>query len=175
MRKALFATSLFVLLSTPAALQAQLDLGAQGSWGDEFDFAAGARVTLGIPGSLPLELHGAFDYFFPERDSLTYWELNGNITAHLPEPGGLSPYVGLGLNVANTDIKETIDGEAGPVTISRHETEFGVNFVGGLKYKTGSLAPFGEVRWEAGGSKQFVATIGLMLNIGPGLTPVTPD
>ena len=171
MRKALFATSLFVLLSTPAALQAQIDLGAQGSWGDKFDFAAGARVTLGLPGSLPLELHGTFDYFFPELEKTKYWELNGNLTAFVPNLRGFMPYAGLGVNVARMQVKGELEGEEFDINTS----EFGFNVLGGLKYKTGSLAPFGEVRWESGGGEQVVVSIGLMLNVGPGLTPVTPD
>ncbi len=171
MRKALFVMSLFVLLATPAALQAQLDLGVQGAWGDEFDFAAGARVTLGLPGSLPLELHGTFDYFFPEQEDVKYWELNANLTAFVPILKGFMPYAGLGVNVARRQEKGELEGEEFNINTS----EFGVNFLGGLKYKAGSLAPFGEVRWESSGGEQFVATIGLMLNVGPGLTPVTPD
>lgn len=159
----------FVLLGlafAPATLRAQVDLAAQGSWGDEFDFALGARATLGIP-SLPLQLQGSFDYFFPEVDSVTYWELNANAVFLVPVPGPLVPYGGAGVNLAVIEIEETVEEE----TIKRSDTEFGVNLLGGAKYSFGSWSPYAEARY-AGGAEQFLITVGVAINVGPGLTPV---
>ncbi len=178
MRRLLLAASLGVLLVAPGVSSAQLDVGAQGSWGDKFDFAVGGRVTLGLPTTFPVELAGTFDYFFPDADSLTSWELGGALAVGIPIPrSALAPYVGAGVSVASIAEDQDVEGEV----IDVDDSTVGFNVLGGVKYRLGSWVPYAEARYALGrdfekvsleDGDQFVVTVGIMVNVGPGLTPV---
>lgn len=154
------ATFLALLLIGPQTSSGQVQLGGQVDYGENTDLGLGGRSELGLPTPLPLRLLGTFDYFFPERDDLDYWEANANLTYTLPIPtSNWSPYFGGGLNVAHIAIKNPFE--------DRSRTELGANLLGGFKYVAGPIVPFGEVRVEISGGEQFVLAGGLLFTVGP--------
>jgi len=163
MRRLLVAVCLAVFVLVPSAGYAQLDMGGQLSWGDEFDLGLGARVVLRIPSErVPLEAIGTFDYFFPDEDDLNYWELNTNVVYRIPvQVPMLTPYAGAGINIAHV----SIDTDA----VDASDTEIGLNLLGGIKYDAGPFTSFGELRFELDGGEQFVLSLGVLFNVGPGL------
>lgn len=165
MKRAILAITATVLF-VPGSLFAQLDFGAQGSWGENSDFGVGGRLVVGLPISPGLELTGAFDYFFPEEEGVDYWELNANLAYKIPNPSPLSPYLGVGVNVAHLAVERTLGNEV----FDESDSEVGLNVLGGARLNIGSIMPFAEARYELGGGEQFVASVGLLFNVGPGLT-----
>lgn len=155
-----------LLLFVPPSAAGQVNLGAQIGWGNDADFAFGGRLTaLGPWVTPPIEFSAAFDYFFPEKpplaDDVEYWEVNVNAAYIIPvNHPSLSPYAGAGLNIA----RGTVEGAGGSVS----ETDLGLNLLAGVKYVTGAIVPFGEVRLEIGGGEQFVLTGGLAFNLWAG-------
>ena len=150
MRRLLLLGCLSVFL-VPSALSAQWSLGGQLNYGTDFDFAFGARLAWGWPFELGAETIASFDLFFPNDDSVDYFEVNVNINQPLPfKTDKLNPYVGAGLNWAHA----TVSGA--------NKDWFGLNLLGGLKYATPSVTPFGEIRAQLGGGKQWVFTGGVM-------------
>ena len=172
MRKLLFAVCLSTLVWLPSTLLAQVDIGAQGSWGDESHFGVGARLTIGIPtAAVPIAVIGSFDWFFPSQPTgidLTYWEANGNVVFLFPiRDPRFKPYGGLGLNVARSEAK--VDPAVGlPVTQSSEETNLGLNLLMGALLDVGKLKPYGEARFQIEGGKQLVLTAGVNFQIGEG-------
>lgn len=151
-----------VLLSLPVAANAQVGLAPQLSLADDADLGLGARVALRLPTVAPLEVTGAFDFFFPDEDNLDYWELNANVNYLLTVAESLFlPYVGGGLNIA----RFKVDTPSG----SFSDSEIGLNLLGGVRYMGTAAAPYAEVRVEVDGGDQVVFTAGLMFNVGPGL------
>ncbi len=176
MKKLVIVTMFLVLALSPAALQAQLDVGAQASWAEDVDFGVGARGSLRLPvASVPLEATAAFDVFFPSIDGISYYEFNANVAYLIQVPNSpVQPYVGGGLNfaiISADEITETILGQ--PIVIGGgSSTEVGLNILGGARFNMSpKLAPYGELRFEAGGGEQFVVTAGLLVNVGPGFAP----
>lgn len=172
MRKLLFALCLSTLVCLPSTLPAQVDIGAQGSWGDDSDFGVGARLTIGIPSAaVPIAVIGSFDWFFPSQPTgidLTYWEANGNVVFMFPiQDPRFRPYGGLGLNVARIESK--VDPAVGtPGLTSFEETNLGLNLLVGALLDVGKLKPYGEARFQIEGGKQFVLTAGINVQIGKG-------
>jgi opacity protein-like surface antigen len=151
MRRLLLLGSLALFALVPSTLSAQWSLGGQLNYGTDFDFALGARVAWGWPFEPGAETVASFDLFFPSDDRVDYWEVNVNINQPLPiGTDQLNPYVGAGLNWAHV----TVSGAS--------DNRFGLNLLAGLKYATPSVTPFGEVRAELGGGKQWVFTGGVM-------------
>lgn len=168
MRKLLLSTCLALLILTPGALQAQISIGGQVSWGDDSDLGLGARGTFRLPTkAAPLEIIGTVDYFFPGDVAgldLTYWEINANLVYLFRVPAPIvTPYAGAGLNLAHA----SIDGGTPGVELS--DTQLGLNFLGGAKFNVGSVTPFGELRMEFDGGDQFLISAGVLFSVGPGL------
>ncbi len=167
MRKLLFAVCLSTLVCLPSTLPAQVDIGAQGSWGDDSDFGVGARLTIGIPSAaVPIAVIGSFDWFFPSQSpgtDLTYWEANGNVVFMFPiQDPRFRPYGGLGLNVAH------LESVVAATSVSSEETKLGLNLLVGALLDVGKLKPYGEARFQIEGGKQLVLTAGVAFQIGKG-------
>ncbi len=170
MRKLLIAACLALFVLTPGALQAQIGVGGQLSYGDDVNAGIGVRGTFGLTTRIPLQIIGSFDYFFPGDiggSDITYWELNGNLVYlfSIPTLPTVTPYAGAGLNLAYVSSQVDIFGLA-PTTFS--STELGLNLLGGAQFNLGPVTPFGELRIELGGGEQFVITGGALFTVGPG-------
>ena len=167
MRKLLIAACALLFILSPGALQAQVGLGGQLSWAEDFDFGIGARGTFGLPTTIPLEIIGSVDYFFPESvpgASVTYWEANANIVYMFQIPASpIAPYAGGGLNLAYGSADLGIPG------VDASSTQVGLNILGGAKFNLGPVTPFGEMRFELNGGEQFVISAGALFSVGPGL------
>lgn len=152
---------LALFLIGPPTSSAQVQVGGQVDYGDDTDLGLGGRIELGLGAAVPLRFIGTFDYFFPDRDDLDYWEANGNLAYTLSLPGSnWSPYFGGGLNVAHITIENLFEDSS--------RTELGANLLGGFKYVAGPIVPFGEIRLEISGGEQFVLAGGFLFSIGPG-------
>ena len=167
MRKLLIADCALLFILSPGALQAQVGLGGQLSWAEDFDLGIGARATFGLPTTIPLEIIGSVDYFFPESvpgASVTYWEANANIVYMFQIPASpIAPYAGGGLNLAYGSVDLGIPG------VDASSTQVGLNILGGAKFNLGPVTPFGEMRFELNGGEQFVISAGALFSVGPGL------
>jgi hypothetical protein len=153
MRRLLLSGALLGLL-VPSTLSAQWSLGAQLDYGTDFDFGFGGRVAWRWPVEFGAESIASFDLFFPDNDAIDYWEVNININQPLPiETDKLKPYIGAGLNWAHITVSGTSDNR------------FGMNLLGGLKFETPSVTPFGEVRAQLNGGKQWVFTTGVLFAV----------
>jgi len=107
-----------------------------------------------------LEVVGSFDYFIPDRKSgaeLTHWEINGNLVYRFGGIGPLTPYAGVGLNVARFDASTRVLG----VTVSGGETEKALNVLGGVILSPGRIRPFIEGRVATREAREFVVAAGV--------------
>lgn len=166
--------ALAVLGLAPRPLTAQLSLGLQASSAEKTDFGIGPRAVLDFgPFDAGLRVVGSFEIFFPgqtllqhEADSFgvqiqgdaDYWEANLNLLYTLGlllVP--LTPYLGGGLNIARTVVKNSTDG-----LLDRERTDKGVNLLAGLELGIGGLSPFVEFRYEVEGGEQWVLTGGVV-------------
>lgn len=151
-------TAALVIGSAEAEAQA---FGVQGNWGDDTDFGLGARLELGLPNLLTTQgpfsntyLIGSFDWFFPDCNECTYWEINANLAVPITATS-IDPYAGAGLNIAHISV------ETGVGDVS--DTEVGLNLLGGIRFDLGTLGAFTEGRFELGGGEQFVLTFGVLV------------
>lgn len=133
--------------------------GVQLDWGNDPDFGIGGRGVFPLHSlfpKTPLDGIVSFDYFFP-GNSVTYWEINGNVAYRFSVPARSSfrPYAGGGLNIAHASV--TVAG------VSASDTKAGLNLLGGttIKVKGSTLTPFVEGRGEIGGGKTFILTGGV--------------
>jgi hypothetical protein len=145
--RALFLIS---LAAAPAMAQqkAGVSFGPQASWGSDSDLGVGGRVQFGLTPRVVGIV--SFDYFFPDCDECTYWELNPGAVITLPA-SSINPYVGAGLNIARASV------DLGTSTVSNTET--GVNLIAGLRL---GKSLFTEGRVSLGGGEQFVITAGFL-------------
>ena len=156
MKRLLAAAFLALSLIGPSTSRAQATIGGQVDYGQDTDFGVGGRIELGLPTVAPVRLVGSFDYFFPDRDELDYWEANANLTfTKALRRSSLWPYFGGGLNLAHSDLG------------NRSRTEAGANVLVGIKYVGAPAVPFAELRAEIFGGEQFVLTGGLLFLVGP--------
>ncbi len=167
MRKLVASFLALVVVLAPDSASGQISLGAQGNWGDTFDWGVGGRLTVDLSQmGTPLAFFGTYDYFWPEDSDLLdrqYWEININ-AVYAEYIGGpqAQPYAGIGLNIAHTSVKgETLGG----LPIDRSETNYGINALAGFKWKLTRVAPYIEFRYVIEGSRQLVITGGLDLAV----------
>jgi hypothetical protein len=154
MKKLLLALAAAALVGTVTTeAKAQVSFGAQLSFADETDLGIGARANIGLPFT-GLRVIPAFDYFFPDREGLDYFEISGNVAYSIGVPNpALSPYVGGGLLIARTswDLPE----------ISRSNTDLGLNLLGGVRFGVGPIKPFAEARFAIVDDSQFIIAGGI--------------
>lgn len=142
---------LLFLHAGPAAseVEAQIALGAQGSWGSSADFGIGGRALFNIPGN-NLEAVGSVDVFFPDGD-VNWLDANANVFYHfhLTDSPSVLPYLGGGLNLAHL----SNDASA---------TEAGLNLGGGVRFPGGGITPFVELRGVISDADQLVISGGIL-------------
>ncbi len=166
MRKLLLAAGLASVMLVPGTAFGQAYIGAQGNWGDRFDWSVGGRFTVDLtPKMKPVAFVATYDYFWPQDLVLVnreYWEVNVNAMfmqrIYGRGAGHAAGYFGLGLNIADITEKSKTTGEE-----TFTDTRYGLNILGGTKYKVGRVAPFFEFGFTIEGSKQFKITAGLDL------------
>lgn len=155
-----------VLSVTASAAEAQR-FGPQVSWSDDFDLGVGARIEYELPNLITSEgpfsrtyFIGSFDFFFPSCPGdldCTFWQLNGNLAIPITATN-INPYAGAGLNISRYSID--YDGLGG--NFSGSSTDIGLNVLGGLQFRLGSLNAFSEAWIQLGGGEQFGLTFGLL-------------
>ncbi len=165
MKRLMLSIGLLGVLGVPTSLYGQASVGVHGGWGDRFDWSIGGRLTYDLtPRFVPVAIIGSFDWYFPEslgNFDREYWEINAN-AVYLQPAGPTVGYLGAGLNVARFSGEGSIAGQP----VSQSQTEYGLNLVGGVRYKVGRVAPFFETRYTVEGGKQFVIFVGLDLLLG---------
>lgn len=142
----------------------QLSAGVQGTWGSQAALGVGGRVAIGLDRLLTgLETSGTFDYFFPSDGpaaNVASWEATANLLYRAPLKGeGVTPYAGLGLDVA----RYTVSIRALEATLTGTETRTGLHLLGGAMLPTGPVRPFLEAGVTVAGSAQFLLSAGLWL------------
>ncbi|UCC72209.1 MAG: hypothetical protein JSV86_17870 [Gemmatimonadota bacterium] len=170
MKRLLLTVGLASLVLVPSTAQGQIYVGAEGGWGDDLDWYLGGRLTADLtPQFRPVAIIGSFNYFWPEETLLRefdYWEVNIN-AAFMQRVYGraadyAAAYFGLGLNIADITITTKSTGD------QVSDTEYGMNVIGGTKYKLGRVTPFFEIGFTIWGSEQIRLTGGLDLALGEG-------
>lgn len=167
-----------LLAAEPA--HAQVRLGVQANFADEFDLGVGVRAQRHLAGLLeedsPMSvLTGvvSLDYYFPDCDPLDchYFELNGNVLYPVDLGEGWAPYVGGGLHLGRLGVENTSANaaqaqlETGGALVARDQsdTQIGLNAVGGAIFDLGGLDAFGEMKLGLGGWEHFVIRFGILL------------
>jgi hypothetical protein len=144
-RLALAAVMFVAIL--PSTVQAQATLGPAVAYHDDFKLGIGAGLNVPIQEfGQGVAILSDFFYFFPDG-SLSYLELNGNLTYSFAlDRSPVTPFVLAGANVSNT---------ADDFTDSSR-TEVGLNLGGGLYFALGSIRPIVAAKIEIGGGRGFV-------------------
>jgi opacity protein-like surface antigen len=168
-RFAAFATVVFFLAAAvPLTSQAQMEsesafkigpratvaLNDISDFGGDFAIGGDVRYDLSASANAPIQLSGAFDYYFVEdRETVTggiggvqteevsasAYTIDLNGLYSFPVEGAFSPYAGAGLGIVGTSLGDASD------------TDIGVNLVGGAEFEAGSLRPFAEAQVSFGG------------------------
>ena len=112
------------------------DLADEFDLEDEGDFGLGARSEFG--GNLALVL--SFDYYFPDDDigDVNFYEFNGNLIYNFPTES-VRPYIGGGAGLARVSFDSDFFND--------DASELGINILGGVKFGSGGINPFGEIRY----------------------------
>lgn len=153
------------VLMVVAPAEAQLAVGVQASYADDFHGGAGVRAQLPLGPILryadtePIRSVRAmvgWDYFFRDCDvDCSHSELNANLLQPLAAGRGVAAYVGSGLNLAVS----SLDSDTGSDT----DVQVGLNALLGLELWIGRARLFTEAKTEFGGGSQQVARIGLLV------------
>lgn len=160
MKKLLIAAGTALAVGVlPVPAEAQVQFGPQVNYADDSEFGVGARAQFALGSAFqddsPLaDLRGvvSFDLFFPDCDPLdcSYFEINGNAVYPFDIQSEVEPYVGAGLGFARSTVDDLSD------------SELGLNVLGGANFDLGTLAAFGEIRFELTGYEQVILTFGLL-------------
>ncbi len=176
MSKFLTIGSLVFVVLAPSAVNAQVNLGGQLSFADDYDIGLGVRATFGLPTAAPLEIITTADYYFPDGVTgidISYWEINANLVYLFNIPSSIvAPYAGGGLNYAHASVSADlsqfgVDFPGELPAIEGSQSDLGLNLLGGARFNLGSITPFGELRIELNGGEQFVFSAGALFRLGP--------
>jgi opacity protein-like surface antigen len=174
-----FVSALFLVTAAfPLTSQAQFKVGPRAtiSLGDlsdaGADFAVGADVRYDLSEEVdaPIQLDGAFDYYFADDQQVvgsnqsatrTIFTVDLNVHYMFPVEGTVSPYAGAGIGITSSS---TDDVQANGVTVQgASTTDTGLNLVGGAEFNAGSLRPFVQGQFTVVGDiDRFGITGGLL-------------
>jgi hypothetical protein len=158
MRKLLCIVALVGMMSAPAAVQAQVEVGPLLGFHDDFDFGVGGFVAIPVPSLSPnLAIVPNFIYWFPEF--IDVFEINGDVVYSFPVSADspVLPWAMGGLNI--------LRASAGGFS----NTEIGLNLGGGVNFVTsGSLSPFAGAKFEIQEGSGFVIFGGIGFAVGGG-------
>ena len=178
------ALTLLSAATPAAAQSGRVRVGPHFSISDDADLGVGADVRWPFLASdRRLALTASFDWFFPEDQGgdvneelrrfldligggqfplpelpfevdVTYWEANLNLTYDFGTSGAVTPYAGVGINYAHTEV--SVSGFFEPVDQS--DNDVGANVLAGVRFGGRFYV---EAKREAGGGDLFVLTAGV--------------
>jgi hypothetical protein len=99
-----------------------------------------------------LEAYPSFNYFFV--DAGTLWAINADLKYRLPIQNADWLYVGAGLNITRFSVS------------SFSSTDAGLNLIGGVESRAGTIHPFGEFRLTVGDGSTIAVMGGLNITLG---------
>lgn len=161
-----------LLAASPGS--AQVQIGAEADFANDFDLGIGGRLIVALADLHPrLSAEGSVVYFFPSESvdevpgvsaDVDYWEFNANLRYSIAvDNPNFAPYVGAGLNIGRLTGSVQIDGVG---NASESDTEVGLNALGGVQFGSGRIRPFAEARVQIGGGEQFVLAGGATIPVG---------
>ncbi len=150
--------------ATPRAeAQARIDIAPRLGFdlvGDVEEFFLGVDARIGLV-AVPVILNPAFDYYFTEGNRNVY-QFSANVLYPIRYPG-MRPYLGGGIGISRISIER--DGrQFGPFESS--DTDVGLNFIGGVVFRTGNLRPFVQGQITFGDLDLFTVAGGLLFRLG---------
>jgi len=158
MRKLLCIVALVGMMSAPAAVQAQVEVGPVLAFHDDLDFGVGGFVAIPVPSLNPnLAIVPNFIYYFPEF--FDAFEINGDVIYNFPVSADspVVPWAMAGLNILRLS------------SGSLSNTEIGLNLGGGVNFVTSSsLSPFAGAKFEIQDGSGFVIFGGIGFAVGGG-------
>lgn len=100
----------------------------------------GGRLGIGIS-SVGIRLLGTVERFFPDcgSEDCEFEVGTATVIYDLPTSSALSPYLGAGISVQNSD---------GGASILGNRSDWGVNLMAGFSLGSGNLSPFVEARYQ---------------------------
>ena len=165
----LTAVSLFLAVAFPLTAQAQMEsesgfkigpratvaLSDLSDAGADFAIGGDVRYDLSEGADAPIQLSGAFDFYFAddaefgeEEVSQTIFTVDLNAHYMIPTEATFSPYAGAGIGITTVS-QDEIDTSFG--TVGGSETDTGLNLVAGAEFDTGGLRPFLQGQLTVGG------------------------
>ncbi len=155
MRKLLCIVALVGVMSAPAAVQAQVEVGPVLGFHDDLDIGVGGFVAIPVPSLNPnVAIVPNFIYWFPEF--VDAFEINGDVVYNFPVSADspVVPWALAGLNVMRFS--------AGGFS----NTEIGLNLGGGVNFNAGNLNPFAGAKFEIQDGSGFVIFGGIGFAVG---------
>jgi len=146
----------------PAHAQLRLDVAPRLGFdlvGDVEEFFLGVDARIGLV-ALPVILNPAFDYYFTEGN-LNVYQFSINALYPLRYPG-MRPYIGGGIGISRISIDR--DGRR-LGAFDRSDTDVGLNFIGGVVFRTGNLRPFAQGQITFGDLDLFTLSGGLLFRL----------
>jgi hypothetical protein len=113
------------------------------------EFGIGAQLS--VPIARQLEFYPSFDTFLVDEGS--FWNLNADLKLHMSEPSAVWLYLGTGLNISARHVN------------GRDRNRSGLNLFAGAEGRTGTVHPFGELRFTVndGTTGQFAFGLNFVL------------
>ncbi len=184
-RFALLTAAAFLLaVAFPLTSQAQMESGSDFKIGPRAtialsdlsdagaDFAIGGDVRYDLSKNVdaPIQLSGAFDFYFAddaqfqdEEVSQTIFTVDLNGHYMIPNEGAFSPYAGAGVGITSIN-QDEVDTSLG--TYGGSDTDTGINLVAGAEFDTESFRPFLQGQLTVGGDlDRFGITGGLLFGL----------
>lgn len=153
----LTAFAFLLAAAVPLSSQAQFKVGPRATIdvSDIDAFAIGGDVRYDLSQvEAPIQLSGAFDYYFAddvvigtEEVSQTIFTVDLNGHYMIPTEGAIAPYAGAGIGI--TSVSFDIDTPIG--NVGGDDTDIGLNLVGGIEFQAGSVRPFAQGQFTVGG------------------------
>jgi hypothetical protein len=168
------------------AQSSRVQFGPRVSVSDDADLGVGADVRWPfLRSDRRLALSVSFDWFFPEEESadfselqdlfalfggrdlpplpvfeletdLTYWEANLNLTYDFGTTGAVTPYAGVGVNFAHSEVQ--VSGLLDLDFRNEGDDDVGANVLAGVRF---ARRFYVEAKREAGGGELFMVTAGV--------------
>lgn len=160
---AFVAVAVLAVAGQPAIAEAQVRIGPQVSYADDFELGLGARAEMdftelfGVDEGFFANVFGiaAFDYYLDcGAGDCSAFEITANAAYAFPTEGAARPYAGTGLSFQRVSFDTGLG--------SASDTELAIDLMGGLKFPLGGVTGFGEVRLQPNGYEQFSVQLGVL-------------